>query len=143
MPDPAGLTEETRQALRTWAERSGCNLLVLFGSSASPTRTQPRDLDLAISFPELPGPEQRLRTIGELQDACSPRTVDVVFLHPGTDPVLRFEIFRSGKAIHEARPGLFVDEVVRALALHEDSLPFRRALSHSFAGVAPGLQGAP
>ena len=33
----------------------------------------------------------------------------------------------------ESRSGLFVEEVVRALALYEDALPFRRALAASLA----------
>lgn len=90
-------------------------------------------MDLAVVFPELPGPERRLAVIGELQDLCDPATVDVVFLHPDTDPVLRFEVFRTGEPLHEARPGLFVNGVVRALSLYEDALPFRRALQRSFA----------
>lgn len=123
-----GVTE----ALSAWARGAGCRLLVLFGSSATGRAGKTGDVDLAVHFDPLPDPGRRLRVIGELQDRLEGRRADVVFLHPGTDPVLRFEIFRGGVPLHEVRPGLFVQEVVRALALYEDALPFRRALRDSF-----------
>ena len=129
------LPDGTREALAGWAERAGCRLLVLFGSAADrEPAVSPRDVDLAVDFPDLPSAHRRLALIGELQDLCAPRPVDVVFLHRDTDPVLRFEVFRRGEPLYEARPGLFVHEVVRALALYEDALPFRRALRRTFVG---------
>lgn len=86
------------------------------------------DVDVAVSFPELPSPERRLEIVGEIQDLCGRSMADVVFLHERTDPVLRFEVFRTGVAVHEDRPGLFVEEKVRALMLYEDAIPFRRKL---------------
>ena len=125
--------DEVRMPLSTWAERSGAQLLVRFGSSANAgSKPFAGDLDLAVWFGNLPAPRRRLEIIGELQDLVQTRRVDVVFLRPETDPVLRFEVFRTGEPLHEAREGLFVDEVVRALSLYEDALPFRRALEKSF-----------
>lgn len=129
--DRNALPQEVRTRLGRWAEASGCRLLVVFGSSARGGPGPARDVDLAVSFPELPPPEERLALIGRLQDIVHPRDVDIVFLRPATDPVLRFEVFRTGVPLHEAREGLFVDEVVRALALYEDAIPFRRALRAS------------
>jgi len=125
-PDPT-------PALADWARSAGCRLMVLFGSAAAgPERAaRARDLDVALWFRPLPPPERRLAIIGELQDLVDPRRVDAVFLTPDTDPVLRFEVFRGGRPLYESRPGLFVEEVVRALALYEDALPFRRALESS------------
>jgi predicted nucleotidyltransferase len=113
-------------SLRQWARDAGSRLVVVFGSRASGRSGPMSDLDVAVDFPELPEPLQRLRIMGEIQDRLGSTGADVVFLHPGTDPVLRFEIFRSGQPIHEAEPGLFVREKVRALKLYEDALPFRR-----------------
>lgn len=84
----------------------------------------------------LPGPERRLRLLGELQDIGGGWPVDLVLLHRETDPVLRFEVFRSGVPLYEARPGLFVTEAVRAVALHEDALPFRRLLRQTVSARA-------
>lgn len=138
MTDRKKLPERTRQELAGWAERSGCRLLVLFGSAADGAGAQAGDVDLAVVFPKLPDAERRLALIGEIQDVCDSRTADVVFLHPDTDPVLRFEIFRGGVPIYERSAGLFNDEVVRALALFEDALPFRRALGRSLARSREG-----
>jgi hypothetical protein len=77
--------------------------------------------------------------VGEAQDVVHPRSADVVFLHRDTSPVLRFEIFRGGRPLYEAEPGLFVEAAVRAAALYDDALPFRRALWRSLRerGTAP------
>lgn len=121
-------------ALERWAsEEPGCRLLVLFGSAATGRDAERSDMDLALAFDGLPGPERRLEVVGELQDRCGSRHADVVFLRPETDPVLRFEIFRDGKPLYERRPGLFVEERVRAVMLYQDALPFRRALRHRLA----------
>lgn len=120
---------EKRSAIERWARgRPGCRLVVLFGSEAADSAGPRSDLDLAILLDPLPAPEERLRIIGRLQDIAGSRIADVVFLHPGTDPVLRFEIFRKGTCVYEDEAGLFVEERVRAVILHEDALPFRRAL---------------
>lgn len=103
-------------------------MCVLFGSTATGAGAVEGDVDLAVWFEPLPEPRRRLAMIGELQELCGSRPVDVVFLHRDTDPVLRFEVFRTGRPLHEDRAGRFVDETVRALALYEDALPFRRAL---------------
>lgn len=117
-----------RAALEAWAQEAGCRLLVVFGSGATGREGPESDLDLALSYDTLPPPGERLRIIGELADRCGDRSPDVVFLHPGTDPVLRFEIFREGEPIYEREPGLFVEQRVRAAMLYHDALPFRRAL---------------
>lgn len=116
------------QRLAAWAEASGSRLCVLFGSRAGAAAPSSSDVDIAIQFPTLPPPERRLELIGEAQDICGSAMADVVFLHLRTDPVLRFEVFRSGRPVFEAADGIFIDEKVRALMLYEDALPFRRML---------------
>lgn len=123
---PTGGALEVR--LRTWAESSGCSLCVLFGSRASGSPSVKGDVDVAVQFSALPEPGRRLEMIGEVQDLCGASMADLVFLHVRTDPVLRFEIFRTGIPIYEAEAGAFVEGKVRALMLYEDALPFRRML---------------
>lgn len=123
------LPRELRADLERWADASGCRLLVVFGSAAAGRAREGSDLDLAVSFDPLPDAEGRLRLVGRLEDGCGGRSVDVIFLRPETDPVLRFEIFRDGEPVFEREPGLFVRERVRAVMLHQDALPFRRALA--------------
>lgn len=120
--------ERLESAVRSWAERSGCELCVLFGSRGDDGQTVKGDVDLALAFPELPAPERRLRIINELQQACDPARADLLFLHAGTDPVVRFEVFRTGRPLFEKRAGMFREGFVKALMLYEDALPFRRAL---------------
>ncbi len=117
--------------LAAWAAAAGCRLCVLFGSRAGSTRLVAGDTDIALLFAALPEPRRRLEIIGEIQGICGRSRADVVFLDVRTDPVLRFEIFRGGKPLHQAVPGFFVDEKVKALMLYEDALPFRRRLRES------------
>lgn len=122
-------TTALRESLARWArEEPTCRLLVLFGSEISDRTWSESDLDLAVACDPPPAAPDRLRMIGQLQERCGNRRADVVFLEPGTDPVLRFEVFRRGESLYEATSGRFVEERVRALMLYEDALPFRRAL---------------
>lgn len=122
--------------LREWADRSGCRLVILFGSGTGSKPIVEGDLDLALDLPDLPSPERRLDLIGEIQEICGERQADIVFLGDATDPVLRFEIFRDGVPLYESAPGIFVDEKVRALMLYEDALPFRRLLRERLRGAS-------
>jgi predicted nucleotidyltransferase len=116
-------------SLRAWARERHARLLVLFGSAAtSGGRGPASDLDIAVEFSQVPPPDERLEVVRELQAVVDPRRVDVVFLRRDLDPVLRFEIFRSGRLLHEAEEGLMVRERVRALKEYQDALPFRRLL---------------
>lgn len=128
MPQDMGLTAETSAALASWARATGLRLLVVFGSASEGTAQAGSDVDIAVDLLPLPSPTRRLEMIGQVQDACGPRRADVVFLTRDTSPVLRFEVFRTGRPLHEDRPGRFVEEVVRALSLYHDALPLRRRL---------------
>ncbi len=121
-----GISVDHESRLEAWAGSAGARLLVVFGSAALSDPGPLSDLDLALAFDELPSPRDRLRMVGELQDLAGPLRVDVVFLRPEMDPVLRFEIFRKGQALYEAEEGLMEEEAVRALFAYEDALPFRR-----------------
>lgn len=127
------ITSDLESAIARWAADSGCRLAILFGSAANPSASDPRDIDLAVEFEVMPGPETRLALIGSLQDVAGRRVVDLVFLHRDTDPVLLFEVFRGGRPLYEGEPGLFVRGAVRAAALYDDAEPFRRALRERMA----------
>lgn len=131
------------RSLRRWAERSGCDLCVLFGSRAGGGPRVAGDLDVAARFPSMPSPDRRLRLIAELQSAAGPERADLVFLHEDTDPVLRFEIFRTGELVFERESGTLVRERVRALMLYEDALPFRRARREKVRTIAARETGVP
>lgn len=128
--------EDPHDELRRWALGSGCRLCVLFGSTAAGGPGWKGDVDVAASFAELPEPTARLELIGRLQEGLAREDVDLVFLHDRTEPVLRFEIFRTGTPVFEEEEGLFVREKVRALMLYQDALPFRRARREKLRRVA-------
>jgi predicted nucleotidyltransferase len=128
--------DELCQRLREVAETSGSELCVLFGSRGRSSGTARSDVDLALSYRVMPSPEQRLQIIGLFQAAAGHVPVDVVFLHRDTDPVLRFEIFRSGQTVFEESPGVMVEARVRAFMSYEDALPLRRLRRESLSRVS-------
>lgn len=128
--DETPMEDRLARAAAAW----GCRLAILFGSAAGPAKDGARDVDVALEFDELPGPDRRLGLIQEMEELTHPRRADVVFLHNDTSPVLRFEVFRGGRPIFEAEPGAFVSGTVRALALYEDARPFRDALVRQLRG---------
>jgi predicted nucleotidyltransferase len=119
-------TQAQLEALRELAERYGWRLVVLFGSSVHGAG---RDVDLAV----LPARPPQGMELGGWQAALealfSPRPVDLVLLHAGMSPLLRYEALCRGRCLYEAQPGLFDAEQDRAFFLYADSAPLRRALS--------------
>lgn len=93
------MTSACASRIAAWVEQARCLLCVLFGSRARGGSIVKGDVDLALHFAKLPDPARRLQIIGELQDTCGSDDVDVAFLHLRTDPVLRFEVFRTGRPL--------------------------------------------
>ena len=129
-------SDKLRRRVQEVAETSGADLCVLFGSRVGDSVSARSDIDLALRFGSMPSPERRLQIIGQFQAAAGSVPVDVVFLHRNTDPVLRFEIFRSGQLVFERTAGHMVEERVRALMLYEDALPLRRLRRESLCHVS-------
>lgn len=119
-------TQVQLDAARDLARRYGWRLLVLFGTSA---HGEGRDVDLAV----LPMRPPQALELGEwqsaLEDLFAPRPVDLVLIHAGMSPLLRYEALCRGRCLYEAEDGLFDAEQDRAFFLHADSAPLRRALS--------------
>jgi len=124
MPDVTVSTEQ-QQALAELARSHRWPLVVLFGSTARACKG--RDVDLAVlpsgdvSLMEQGGWQARLETL------FAPKPVDLLVLHDALSPLTRFEVFRDGKCLYEAEPGLFSAEQDRAFFLYADSEKFRRA----------------
>lgn len=120
------MTKAQLNALRAMARRHGWRLLVLFGSAA---RGDGRDVDLAVLPAQPPDPLALGEWQAELEAVCAPRPVDLVLIHDGLSPLLRYEALCRGVCLYEAEPGLFDSEQDRAFFLHADSARLRRALA--------------
>lgn len=99
-------------------------LVVLFGSAAY--REQARDLDLAVLPNVMPALLEQGCWQAALEGLIAPRPVDLVVLGVASSPIIRFEVFRRGRCLFEAEPGLFSQEQDRAFFLYADSETFRR-----------------
>lgn len=121
MPSQAQL-----DALSALARRHGWRLVVLFGSSA---RGKGRDVDLAVLPAQPPDGMQLGSWQAALEALFAPRPVDLVLIHAGMSPLLRYEALCRGRSLYEAEPGLFDAEQDRAFFLHADSALLRRVLA--------------
>lgn len=119
--DLAGLDQAGLTAL---ARRHRWRLVVLFGSVARAGHG--RDLDLAVLPSVLPDLLEQGRWQADLEALAAPLPVDLLLVQPALSPVTRFEVFRAGRCLFEAEPGLFERERDRAFFLYADGEWFRR-----------------
>lgn len=79
--------------------------VTLFGSAAY--REQASDLDLAVLPNAKPPLLEQGRWRSALEALFTPHLMDLVVLGVGSSPIIRFEVFRRGRYLFEAEPGLF------------------------------------
>jgi predicted nucleotidyltransferase len=132
-----GITPALTGELVRWSEREGLTLCVLFGSRATGRARRESDYDLALS--PVPAPLRRIAWQVELEDLVS-GAVSVVILSPETEPVLGWEIARTGQLIYEAQPGSWAAERGRLWHRYNDALPFRRGLAAALRRYAEEVQ---
>lgn len=115
------------------ALRWNWRLVVLFGSSARDKAG--RDLDLAV-LPGGPTPPllEQGRWQAALEELLLPQPVDLLLLSAASSPIIRFQVFRTGRCLFEAEPGLFSREQDRAFFLYADSEIFRRQMREALYG---------
>ncbi|WP_201242030.1 nucleotidyltransferase family protein [Halorhodospira halophila] len=112
-----------RAALEPQARTQGWRLVVLFGSVARSGTG--RDLDLAVLPVAVPDLMTQGRWSRRLEEAVG-YPVDLLVLHDGISPLVRFHAFRDGICLYEAEPCLFDHEQRRAFFLHADAQLFLR-----------------
>ena len=132
------LTADKITHLTQLATRFHWRLVVLFGSTLdSPV---PRDIDLAVLPTRMPDLLQQGGWQAEVETLFHPHPVDLVVLGDATSPITRFEVFRRGRCLYEASPGLVEQERDRAFFLYADSEKLRaesrETLYRSFAAWA-------
>jgi predicted nucleotidyltransferase len=124
IPLPSDPGERLSVPIDPIARRHGWLLVVLFGSAARGETA--RDLDLAVLPAAMPSLLTQGAWLAALEDRLAPWAVDLLVLGAETSPVTRFEVFRQGRCLFEAQPGLFSRERDRAFFLYADSEPIRR-----------------
>jgi predicted nucleotidyltransferase len=115
------------------ALRWNWRLVVLFGSAARGKAG--RDVDLAV-LPGGPMPPllEQGRWQAALEELFEPQPVDLLVLSAASSPIIRFQVFRSGRCLFESEPGLFSREQDRAFFLYADSEIFRRQMREALYG---------
>jgi predicted nucleotidyltransferase len=138
MTTAGAISPELQAALARWSAREGLELCVLFGSRATGQARPDSDHDLALS--PAPAPLRRLGWQVELEDLVG-GAASVVALSPETEPVLGWEIARTGQLIYEAQPGRWAAEQARLWHRYNDALPFRRGLAAALRRYAEEVLG--
>lgn len=100
--------------------------MVPFGSAARGEAA--RDLDLAVLPATMPSLLTQGAWLAAPEERLASWAVDLLLLGDETSPVARFEVFRQGRCLFEAEPGLFSREQDRAFFLYADSEPIRRQM---------------
>lgn len=117
----------------------GIELLVVFGSRARGTAAASSDLDVAVLRED--GRRLTLLEIGGLAAdlaRLAGHDVDVVDLR-AADTLVRFEIAKDGKVLHEGRPGAWTAVVAQTLIEHDEIAHWLPAL---IAGVGRAARKA-
>ena len=125
---------DPESAIIQLAHRWNWRLVVLFGSSAARGKAG-RDVDLAV-LPGGPTPTllEQGRWQAALEELFEPQPVDLLVLSAASSPIIRFQVFRNGRCLFEAEPGLFSREQDRAFFLYADSEIFRRQMREALYG---------
>lgn len=120
---PVTFSSEQHQAIQALARRHGWCLVILFGSTAR--EGAGRDIDLAVLPKNVPDFMTQARWLRQLEEIL-PGPVDLLVLHDGTGPLIRYHVFRDGLCLHEEEPGRFDREQDRAFFLYADSVQFQK-----------------
>jgi len=112
--------ERQRKALEALCERHDIDLVVGFGSAFTGRSGARSDIDIAVRVaPGRPAPS-RFELVGELTGVFG-EEVDVAVLNDLDSETLRFEIFRDGRPLFDAREGVFCDEASLAIRRYADT----------------------
>ncbi len=103
------------------AKRYNLALLVLFGSRARGDQRQNSDFDLAYLANQSLPLEREAELATDLAEICRGR-IDLADIGRAS-PLLRFQIFRHGRALYEKEAGLFVERFLQAARIYEETLP--------------------
>jgi predicted nucleotidyltransferase len=115
------ITKKVQIQINEFCKKNEINLLVLFGSFIKNKHKIDSDLDVALlSKKKL----NKLKLIVQLE-LIFQKEIDIVSLTFATDPLLRYEIFFSGKPVFENSIGLFEEEKLKSWKLYIDTKKIR------------------
>lgn len=97
----------------------------LFGSTARGEAKAGSDLDLALS-PFVDSPESR-RVVEVALLAATRRAIDFVYVD-AAPPLLKMEVARDGRLLHEREAGAWADFRARAIVTWADAAPVLRRM---------------
>ena len=110
--------------LSDFAKKHRLMLVILYGSRATDSADEESDWDIAAApehgtFPDL------IPMLGELC-AVFGMEPDIGIVTSRSDPLYRWEVYRTGKPLYEDEPGRFDEEYRVAWHIYMDTEKFRR-----------------
>ena len=121
------ITKKVQIQINEFCEKNEVDLFILFGSFIKNKQKLNSDLDIALlSKKKL----NKLKLIVQLE-LIFQKEIDIVTLTFATDPLLRYEIFFSGKPLFENNFGLFEEEKLKSWKLYIDTKKIRELRDQS------------
>lgn len=123
--------DEIKQSRITdFCDKNNISLFIIFGSYAKAKVRPHSDIDIALALEEPKSDVDKLHLIFELEGIFQ-KQVDLVILKPSTDPLLRFEIFSTGKPLFMSNSQLFEESKLQAWKAYLDTEKIRQ-LRHEY-----------
>jgi len=114
----------TKSRISTFCHDYKIDLFIIFGSFVTEKTHPTSDIDIALLINSQSNQIDKLNLIFELEGIFE-RQVDLVILSPTTDPLLRYEIFFSGKPIYMTDKNLFEENKLYAWKIYMDTKKIR------------------
>ena len=118
------IDEITQSRVTDFCERNHISLFIIFGSYAKAQVRTHSDIDIALALEEPKSDGDKLHLIFELEGIFQ-KQVDLVILKPTTDPLLRFEVFSTGKPLFMSNSQLFEESKLQAWKAYLDTEKIR------------------
>ena len=101
------MDKRTKNSLKTIAEKYNLLLLIYFGSRAKNQHHKQSDYDFAFYKKEKTNEKQYNQMKKEIYDIIKNPNIDLIDLNQQDDPLLRYEILKTGECIYEKEKGIF------------------------------------
>lgn len=118
------INEVIKSQIVDFCRKNNVTLFIVFGSYAKEKARPQSDIDIALVLENEKSYANKLLLIFELEGIFQ-KQVDLVLLKPTTDPLLRFEVFSTGKPLFMRQSYLFEESKLYAWKIYLDTKKIR------------------
>ena len=118
------INEVIKSQIVDFCHKNNVSLFIVFGSYAKEKARPQSDIDIALVLENEKDYANKLLLIFELEGIFQ-KQVDLVLLKPTTEPLLRFEIFSTGRPLFMRQSHLFEESKLHAWKIYLDTKKIR------------------